>query len=133
MNDKLSHETPVRDDLNAYIATFDEQERQELAQAGAALDLAVLLHEVRAARGLTQKDAAERAGLQQQAVSRWERAHTNVQLGTLQRYLDALGYTLDLVIRDKETGEVVSTAPSVAASSAAVTSVPEPNRDVAAS
>lgn len=133
MSDKLSHEAPMRDDLDAYIATLDEQERQELAQSEAALDLAILLHEVRAARGLTQKDAAERAGLQQQAVSRWERAHTGVQLGTLRRYLDALGYTLDLVIRDKETGEVINTAPSVAASSAAATSLPEPSREVAAS
>lgn len=112
MSNKLSHEAPKHDDLDTYIATLDEQERQDLAQAEAALDLAVLLHEVRAARGLTQKDAAERAGLQQQAISRWERAHTSVQLGTLRRYLDALGYTLDLVIRDKETGEAISTAPT---------------------
>lgn len=130
MSHKLSNEAPMHDDLDSYIATFNEEERQELAHAEAALDLTDLLYQARVARGLTQKDAAARAGMQQQAVSRWERAHANVQLGTLRRYLDALGFDLDLVIRDRETREVLSTATSVEASSAAATVTRLPSFEV---
>src|SRR5260370_22447369 len=111
MSDKRSDEAPMHDDLDAYNATFNEEERQELAHAEAALDLADLLYQARTTRGLTQKDAAMRAKVQQQAISRWERAHTTVQLGTLRRYLDALGYSLGLVLREQGTGEGVSNSP----------------------
>lgn len=94
-------------EIDYYIATFDENERGELAAADAALDLAVLLYRARKQRGLSQQDAATRAGLQQQAVSRFEQAHANVQIATLQRYLGALGYVLDIAIKDAETGEVL--------------------------
>jgi two-component system, NarL family, response regulator LiaR len=104
----MSNKVPIYEDFEAYIATFDEKERQELAHADAALDLALLLQMVRKARGLTQQAAAARSGLQQQAISRWERSHPNVQLDSLQHYLAALGYDLDLVIRDTETGRVIN-------------------------
>jgi two-component system, NarL family, response regulator LiaR len=104
----MSNKVPMYEDFDAYFATFDERERQELAYAEAALDLALLLQIVRKARGLTQRAAAARSGLQQQAISRWERSHPNVQLDSLQRYLAALGYELDLVIRDIETGRVIN-------------------------
>jgi two-component system, NarL family, response regulator LiaR len=104
----MSNKVPMYEDFDAYFATFDERERLELAYAEAALDLALLLQIVRKARGLTQRAAAARSGLQQQAISRWERSHPNVQLDSLQRYLAALGYELDLVIRDIETGRVIN-------------------------
>lgn len=103
----MSGDTRARDDLDSYIATLSEEERREIARAGSALDLALLLHQARTARGLTQQDAAARAGLRQQAVSRWERSQPNVQLDGVQRYLNALGYVAELVIRDAETGEVM--------------------------
>jgi transcriptional regulator with XRE-family HTH domain len=105
----MNRPVEMRDDLDAYIATFDEQEQQELAHAEAALDLAILLYQARRARRLTQRAAAKRSGLQQQAISRWERSNPNIQLDTLRRYLSALGFSVDLVIRDDQTGKVLTT------------------------
>lgn len=97
-------------EIDDYIATFDEDERDQLAAADAALDLAVLLYRARKHRGLSQHTAAARSGLQQQAISRFEQSQANVQISTLQRYLDALGYVLDIAIRDAETGEIIGHA-----------------------
>lgn len=97
-----------KDDLDAYLATLDEDERAEVAAAAAAIDIAVLLYRAREHRGLSQAAAAERAGLLQQAVSRFERPHANVQLSTLQRYLRALGYVVEITVRDPGTGEVAA-------------------------
>lgn len=105
----MSDAAPIHNDIDEYMAAFSEEERLELAHADAALDLALLLYRLRTERAMTQKDAAEKAGLKQQAVSRWERSHPNILLSTLQRYLDALGYSLELVIRDATTGQVVDT------------------------
>lgn len=89
-----------------YLATLTEDERQEIAAAGIVIDLAMLVYRARESRGLTQKEAAERASMRQQAVSRLEQAGTNVQIVTLRKYLAALGYTLEISIRDTETGQV---------------------------
>lgn len=93
------------DDLSRYVATFSDTERMELTAAGAAVDLAVLLHDARVQRGLTQAAAAQRSGFAQQAISRFERPGANVQIATLQRYLNALGYDLEVAIRDQGSGE----------------------------
>ncbi len=97
-------------DIDSYIASMSEEERQELAIADVAIDLACLLYQVRQERGLTQQEAAERAGLKQQAISRLEKTASNIQLHTLQRYLGALGYTVDIIIKDSHTGNVVGQA-----------------------
>jgi DNA-binding XRE family transcriptional regulator len=104
------------DDIDAYVETFDESERRDLAAAEAAIDLAILLYRARERRGLSQRAAAELAGLQQQAVSRFERPSTNPRLETVQSYLGALGYALELKAVDIVTGEVaaeVTMPPSV--------------------
>ncbi len=106
----MSEERTTHNEIDGYIATFSTEERAELAAAEAALDLAFLLHRAREEAGLTQAGAAERAGLRQQAVSRLERGSDNVQLTTLRRYLDALGYSLDLTVREKGTGRVLGNA-----------------------
>ncbi len=93
-------------EIDDYIAAFSDEERQEYAAAETALDLASILYHIRQARGLTQRQAAERAALQQQAVSRLERAASNVQLETLQRYLGALGYHIEISVIDNHTGNV---------------------------
>ena len=97
-------------EIDEYIATFTPEERDELAAAEAALDLAMLLHRARGSRGLSQEAAAHLAGLQQQAVSRLEQTRTNVQLGTVQRYLEALGYTVEIAVRETKTGKVLGSA-----------------------
>jgi DNA-binding XRE family transcriptional regulator len=93
------------DDIDAYVASFDEQERQELADAEAAIDLAIMLYRARERKRLSQAEAARLAGLQQQAVSRFERPGVNPRLDTVQSYLSALGYSLELKVVDSETGD----------------------------
>ena len=102
----MSETTRPYNEIDDYIATFSDEERQEYAAAETALDLASILYRIRQERGLTQRQAAERATLQQQAVSRLEKAASNVQLGTLQRYLSALGYRLEISVIDNRTGNV---------------------------
>lgn len=104
------------DDLDAYLADYDADELAELAAAESAVDLAVLLHDARTRRKLSQQQAGALAGLSQQAVSRLERPHMNVTIGTVSRYLVALGYAVELVVRELSGDVVHSTqlrAPSV--------------------
>ena len=93
-------------EIDDYIATFSDEERQEYAVAETALDLANVLYHIRQEQGLTQRNAAERAGLKQQAISRLEKAASNIQLSTLQRYLGALGYSIEINVIDNRTGNV---------------------------
>ncbi len=93
--------------IDDYIAVLPAEEQREVTIAGLALDLAYILHQARQARGLSQVAAARQAGMHQQAISRFETATGTMQLATLQRYLNALGYSIDLLIKDNATGEVV--------------------------
>ena len=93
-------------EIDDYIASFSDEERQEYVVAETALDLSSFLYQIRQEQGLTQRKAAERAGLKQQAISRLEKAASNIQLGTLQRYLNALGYSVEISIIDNHTGNV---------------------------
>jgi DNA-binding XRE family transcriptional regulator len=102
----MSETTRPSNEIDDYIAAFTDEERQEYAAAEMALDLASILYHIRQERGLTQRQAAERAALQQQAISRLEKAASNVQIGTLQRYLGALGYHLEISVIDNRTGNV---------------------------
>lgn len=106
----MSDETKHYNEIDDYIAALTPDEQKDLSAAEAALDLAYLLHRAREERGLTQAAAAAQTGLHQQAISRLERSLRNVQLDTLQRYLDALGYTIDIEVKDKQTGQVLGTA-----------------------
>ena len=102
----MSETTRHYNEIDDYIATFSDQERQEYVAAETALDLANILYQIRQEKGLTQRKAAELSGLKQQAISRLEKAASNIQLGTLQRYLSALGYSLELRVIDNHTGNV---------------------------
>ena len=97
-------------EIDEYIATLTEDEQRQVALAGEALDLVQLLYLAREERGLSQKAAAQQAGLHQQAVSRLEHAVGNTQLATLQRYLAALGYSIDITVKDIQTGDIVGQA-----------------------
>ena len=102
----MSETTKPYNEIDDYIAAFSDEERQEYVAAETALDLASILYQIRQERGLTQRQVAERAGLKQQAISRLEKVASNVQLGTLQRYLGALGYRIEISIIDNRTGNV---------------------------
>lgn len=96
------------DDIEAYVATFSEDERRELAAAEATIDIAILLNRARRQRGLSQSAAAKLAGLKQQAISRFESPDANPRLETVQAYLGALGFALELKAIDVETGDVAA-------------------------
>jgi DNA-binding phage protein len=98
--------TSTSDQIETYIATFTEEEREGLAAAEAAIDIAISLHREREHRDFNQGAAAKLAGLHQQAVSRLERPGGNPQLETVRAYLGALGYGLELNVIDLETGQV---------------------------
>lgn len=102
----MSKNTETYNEIDNYIATFSDEEREEYAIAETALDFACVLYHLRQERGLTQQEAAKRSGLHQQAISRLEKAASNIQLGTLQRYLNALGYDLEISVRDSRTGKI---------------------------
>jgi DNA-binding XRE family transcriptional regulator len=96
----MSETTKSYNEIDSYIAAFSKEERQEYDAAETALDLACILYHIRQEQGLTQREAAARAGLKQQAISRLEKAASNIQLGTLQRYLGALGYSIEISVID---------------------------------
>ncbi len=102
----MSETSRSYNEIDDYIAAFSDEERQEYAAAETALDLASMLYRIRQEQGLTQRNAAERTGLKQQAISRLEKAASNIQLGTLQRYLGALGYHIEISVIDNRTGNV---------------------------
>jgi hypothetical protein len=102
----MSETNRPSDEIDDYIATFSPEELQEYSAAATALDLASLLYHIRHTNGLTQRSAAERSGLKQQAISRLEQAASNIQLSTLQCYLGALGYHLEIRVIDDRTGNV---------------------------
>ncbi len=105
------NETPTPyNEIDAYIATLTEQEQRDLAAAEDALDIAYLLYRARQERGMSQAAAGARAGLKQQVVSRLEQSAAHAQLSTLQRYLEALGYTIDILIKDAQSGAVLGQA-----------------------
>lgn len=110
MTDKDAVTETKSDHLDAYVATFDDEERDALAAAEAAIDIAILLHRARERRGLSQAAAAGLAGLQQQTVSRFERPAANPRLETIQEYLGALGYGVEIRAIDLETGEAAAKA-----------------------
>src|SRR5947209_20432098 len=102
----MSETTRPYNEIDDYIATFSDEERQEYVAAETALDLASILYRIRQERGLTQREAAERAALQQQASSRLEQAATNVQLRTLQRYFGARGNHCEISVIANRPGNV---------------------------
>jgi transcriptional regulator with XRE-family HTH domain len=70
--------------------------------------VALLVRSVRERRGLSVGAAADRTGVQPQTIARVERGEADVHLGTLLRYLRALSCSLDLLVVDDATGEVIA-------------------------
>ncbi len=70
-------------------------------------DLGEVLRQVRARRGLSQRAAAFETGIQPSTVNRAEQGEGSLRLATLQAYLNGLGYTLELAIRQRQSGEVI--------------------------
>lgn len=91
------------DDYDRYLGELSDEKRANIEAAGVAIDIALFLHDTRVSRGLSQSEAAKLAGIHQQTVSRFEQPGASPRLDKVQRYLRALGYSLELSVRD-ETG-----------------------------
>jgi len=72
-----------------------------------ATDLAALLAGLRRWRGLSKIAAANAAGVQPATVARLERVGSDPRISTLCRYAAGLGGSVELVVRDRATGEAV--------------------------
>lgn len=106
----MSEHGHTHNEIDELMSDLTDSERQELATADAAIELAFLFHDAREARKLTQAEAARRAGVRQQAVSRFEQPDiklANTKFETLRKYLTALGYTVGLSIKDAASGALV--------------------------
>ena len=88
----MSETSGPSNEIDDYIAAFSYEECQAYAAAETALDLATMLYLIRQEQGPGQQHVAARSSLKQHAISCLEIAASTMQLGTLQRYLSALGY-----------------------------------------
>ncbi len=107
----MAEETRPARSFREYLAAQTPDVQREIAEAGEVLDVALLLRRARVRRGMTQAQAAEAAHMQQQAISRFEQVKANIGVETLGAYLNALGYEVDLNIREPNTGTIVGTLP----------------------
>lgn len=77
--------------------------RQRFELASQAWDIALQLSALREARGLTQKQVAEMLGTRQQAIARLENpAYAGQSLSMVRKYAEALGATVEVVIKPKD-------------------------------
>jgi transcriptional regulator with XRE-family HTH domain len=95
------------DDLDVLEPTLTPEEREEVAAASVALDLARLVFAAREQRGLTQAQAAECTGVQQQMISRLEGGTAQPTFKTVERYLRRLGFAVSVSLIDLEQGQIV--------------------------
>ena len=63
----------------------------EMAKAAINIQIQQMIHDTRMEKGWTQKDLAEKMGVKQSLVSRWESGECNYTINTLIDIADALG------------------------------------------
>lgn len=106
----MSEYGPTHNEIDDYIAELPEAEREGLATADTATELAFLFHDARETRGLTQAEAAKLANIRQQAVSRFEQPDmklANTKIETLRKYMAALNFVVQITVADAKSGALV--------------------------
>ena len=77
----------------------EDPKMKERVEAGLKeLGIQTQLHEARKKAGLTQEELARRMHVKRSYISRLENHPENIKLGTLIRYTQAVGQTLDIAI-----------------------------------
>ncbi len=84
--------------LDEIIATLSPERQKRVAEATEALILETCLHMIREQMGWSQQQLADAMGISQPAVTAIEKRGNEVKLGTLKRYIEALGGKLSLQI-----------------------------------
>ncbi len=69
--------------------------KARIKNKAAALDTALMLHELRKARTVSQQDLARKLAVGQPAVAKLER-RSDMYVSNLRRYVEALGGTLEI-------------------------------------
>jgi DNA-binding Xre family transcriptional regulator len=92
-------------DLEAELADYDALHEATLFEATGLSQLPVTLIRARIARGLTQRQLADRIGLPEQAVQRYEATdYAGVSFARLVEIADALEVTIHYDVRLSEAG-----------------------------
>lgn len=84
--------------LDEIIATLSPERQKRVAEGTEALILETCLHMIREQMGWSQQQLADAMGISQPAVTAIEKRGNEVKLGTLKRYIEALGGKLSLQI-----------------------------------
>lgn len=75
-----------------------------MADAGTPIELGRAVQRARTRLGLTQAEAAKKAGVSRRWLIELERGHGNAQIGKVLAALQALGLTLEVVPHELPTG-----------------------------
>jgi transcriptional regulator with XRE-family HTH domain len=81
--------------FSAYLKKRPAERRTRIEESARQKISAVRLQQAREALGITQGELAERMHMTQPALSRFER-RPNITMAILQRYVEALGGTLEV-------------------------------------
>ena len=81
----------------------------EMAKAAINIQIQQMIHDTRMEKGWTQKDLAEKMGVKQSLVSRWESGECNYTINTLIDIADALGLSVQCPLKPDE--RIMSTEP----------------------
>lgn len=84
--------------LDEIIATLSPERQKRVAEGTEALILETCLHMIREQMGWSQQQLADAMGISQPAVTAIEKRGNEIKLGTLKRYIEALGGKLSLQI-----------------------------------
>lgn len=94
---------PTWDEVKATRAQSPER-RRGYEKAGRAIRLAMEIRALREARGLSQRELAERVGTTQSAIARLEGGNISPSLPTLDKIAEALDAELSVGLVDLKTG-----------------------------
>ena len=89
----------------------------DMAKTAINIQIQQMIHDTRRAKGWTQKDLAEKMGVKQSLVSRWESGDCNYTIDTLVDIADALGLSVQCPL--KLDDQIMSTEPESVKSGAA--------------
>ena len=94
--------------FSALTKEFSPGRRARVAAKAAALNEEMSLEEMRRSRDLSQEEVAAALSVGQPAVAKLER-RTDMHVGSLRRYIEALGGELELVARFPGASVIVNT------------------------
>jgi DNA-binding Xre family transcriptional regulator len=87
---------------------FTAKVREEIRRSAKEKAARIKLQQLREARDVSQEEVARTMGISQAALSRLEH-RTNITIGTLQRYIEALGGQLEVrAVFGKRKEEIVA-------------------------